>query len=247
MKTTRLQLSLLALFLGCASLQAQYKWADPLKQDFHTVRGQAWQDELKDSYARLPQRAEDKVRKPLWDLSRQSAGLSVVFRSNASEIKVRYVVKGGLSMPHMPATGVSGIDLYATDNNGQERWCAGNYSMGDTIVYNFRGLSYAAKSGNGFEYQLFLPLYNSVSWMEIGVPADASFRFLPVSQEKPLVHIRHFHCARSLCFASRHGMGQYTEPEVGTSGHQSGVLRQRKTGRSTLRSSVRDRCTAIYH
>ena len=62
MKTTRLQLSLLALFLGCASLQAQYKWADPLKQDFHTVRGQAWQDELKDSYARLPQRAEDKVR-----------------------------------------------------------------------------------------------------------------------------------------------------------------------------------------
>ena len=111
MKTTRLQLSLLALFLGCASLQAQYKWADPLKQDFHTVRGQAWQDELKDSYARLPQRAEDKVRKPLWDLSRQSAGLSVAFRSNASEIKVRYVVKGGLSMPHMPATGVSGIDL----------------------------------------------------------------------------------------------------------------------------------------
>ena len=55
MKTTKLQLSLLALFLGCASLQAQYKWADPLKQDFHTVRGQAWQDELKDSYARLPQ------------------------------------------------------------------------------------------------------------------------------------------------------------------------------------------------
>ena len=204
MKTTRLQLSLLALFLGCASLQAQYKWADPLKQDFHTVRGQAWQDELKDSYARLPQRAEDKVRKPLWDLSRQSAGLSVVFRSNASEIKVRYVVKGGLSMPHMPATGVSGIDLYATDNNGQERWCAGNYSMGDTIVYNFRGLSYAAKSGNGFEYQLFLPLYNSVSWMEIGVPADASFRFLPVSQEKPLV-IYGTSIAQGAC-ASRPGM-----------------------------------------
>ena len=204
MKTTKLQLSLLALFLGCASLQAQYKWADPLKQDFHTVRGQAWQDELKDSYARLPQRAEDKVRKPLWDLSRQSAGLSVAFRSNASEIKVRYVVKGGLSMPHMPATGVSGIDLYATDNNGQERWCAGNYSMGDTIVYNFRGLSYAAKSGNGFEYQLFLPLYNSVSWMERGVPADASFRFLPVSQEKPLV-IYGTSIAQGAC-ASRPGM-----------------------------------------
>ena len=74
MKTTRLQLSLLALFLGCASLQAQYKWADPLKQDFHTVRGQAWQDELKDSYARLPQRAEDIVCKPLWDYRGKAQG-----------------------------------------------------------------------------------------------------------------------------------------------------------------------------
>ena len=109
MKTTKLQLSLLALFLGCVSLQAQYKWANPLNQDIHVVRGQAWQSELKDSYARLPLRAQDKVRKPLWDLAQQSAGLSVAFRSNAPEIKVRYVVKGGLSMPHMPATGVSGV------------------------------------------------------------------------------------------------------------------------------------------
>ena len=68
MKTTRLQLSLLALFLGCASLQAQYKWADPLKQDFHTVRGQAWQDELKDSYARLPQRGDR------WGICSQTGG-----------------------------------------------------------------------------------------------------------------------------------------------------------------------------
>lgn len=48
-------------------------------------------------------------------------------------------------MPHMPATGVSGIDLYATDNNGQERWCVGRYVMQDTITYDFSGLSYAAK------------------------------------------------------------------------------------------------------
>lgn len=46
MKTTKLQLSLLALFPGCVSLQAQYKWANPLNQDIHVVRGQAWQSEL---------------------------------------------------------------------------------------------------------------------------------------------------------------------------------------------------------
>lgn len=204
MKTIQLQLSLFILFLGCASLQAQYKWFNPLEQSFPVIRGQAWPDELKDSYARLPQRAKDKVRQPLWDLSRQSAGLSIAFRSNSPEIRVRYIVKGSLSMAHMPATGVSGIDLYATDENGQERWCAGRYAMRDTITYNFSGLSYAAKARDGFEYQLFLPLYNSVSWMEIGIPEDSSFRFLPVSQEKPLV-IYGTSIAQGAC-ASRPGM-----------------------------------------
>ena len=85
MKTTKLQLSLLALFLGCVSLQAQYKWANPLNQDIHVVRGQAWQSELKDSYARLPLRARDKVRKPLWDLAQQSAGLSVAFQCTGNK------------------------------------------------------------------------------------------------------------------------------------------------------------------
>ena len=205
MKTTHLHLFLFILFLGCtSSLTAQYKWFNPQKESFPVVRGQAWQEDPAGFYTRLPQRAKDKVRKAVWDLSLQSAGLSIAFRSNAPEIKIRYVVKGALSMPHMPATGVSGIDLYATDNNGQERWCVGRYVMQDTITYDFSELSYAAKTGKGFEYQLFLPLYNSVSWLEIGVPENTSFRFLPVSQEKPLV-IYGTSIAQGAC-ASRPGM-----------------------------------------
>ena len=205
MKTTHLHLFLFILFLGCtSSLTAQYKWFNPQKESFPVVRGQAWQEDPAGFYTRLPQRAKDKVRKAVWDLSLQSAGLSIAFRSNAPGIKIRYVVKGALSMPHMPATGVSGIDLYATDNNGQERWCVGQYVMQDTITYDFSGLSYAAKTGKGFEYQLFLPLYNSVSWLEIGVPENTSFRFLPVSQEKPLV-IYGTSIAQGAC-ASRPGM-----------------------------------------
>ena len=103
--------------------QTQYKWENPCNQTFQVVKGQAFCNELKGTYARLPDRAKDKVRKPLWDLSRQSAGLSICFYSNAPEIKVRYKVNGGLSMPHMPCTGVSGVDLYAQDINGRQRWC----------------------------------------------------------------------------------------------------------------------------
>lgn len=204
MNTLRLHVFLFTVLLACAPLHAQYKWENPLKQPFPTVRGQAWQAELNGTYVRLPQRAEANVRQPVWDLSRQSAGLSVAFRSNAPEIKVRYVVTGGFAMPHMPSTGVSGVDLYATDANGRSRWCAGRYAFGDTITYTYGGLTYATERTTGYEYRLFLPLYNTVSWLEIGVPDSASFRFLPVSREKPLV-IYGTSIAQGAC-ASRPGM-----------------------------------------
>ena len=87
MKTTHLHLFLFILFLGCtSSLTAQYKWFNPQKESFPVVRGQAWQEDPAGFYTRLPQRAKDKVRKAVWDLSLQSAGLSIAFRSNAPEI-----------------------------------------------------------------------------------------------------------------------------------------------------------------
>lgn len=201
----KLKTSFLALLLSCTiTIQAQYKWENPLNQAFATVNGQGWQNELKESYTRLPQRAQQMVRKDVWNLSLQSAGLSVGFRSNAPEIKIRYVVKGALSMPHMPTTGVSGVDLYAIDTNGRSRWCGGEYSFNDTITYTYKELTYAKGSGQDYEYQLFLPLYNQTTWMEIGVPTNASFRFIPASQDKPLV-IYGTSIAQGAC-ASRPGM-----------------------------------------
>lgn len=184
--------------------QTQYKWENPCNQTFQVIKGQAFCNELKGTYARLPDRAKDKVRKPLWDLSRQSAGLSICFYSNAPEIKVRYKVNGGLSMPHMPCTGVSGVDLYAQDINGRQRWCGFSFSFNDTITYTFSNLTYETDPKKGYEYQLLLPLYNSVTWMEIGVPTDASFSFIPASKEKPLV-IYGTSIAQGAC-ASRPGM-----------------------------------------
>lgn len=172
------------------------------------LRGQAWQEELKGTYLRLPLRAEGKVRKPVWGQSRQSAGLSVAFRSNAPEIKVRYQVEGGYSMQHMPATGVSGVDLYATDTHGRKRWCAARYAFRDTITFTYSDITYATDKGHGYEYELFLPLYNTVKWLEIGVPEGSDFRFLPASQERPIV-VYGTSIAQGAC-ASRPGMAWAT-------------------------------------
>ena len=102
------------LFLLLAtSLQAQTKWFNPLEDEHaHYIQNQAW-DEDGGNYNRLPARAKGKVRDAVWNLSRESAGLSIRFLTDSKKIQVRYQVTGGYSMPHMPATGVSGVDLYA--------------------------------------------------------------------------------------------------------------------------------------
>ncbi len=169
------------------SVKDDLNWYDLQKQQSLILQGVGWNEELKGTYGRLPLRAKEKVRKDVWGLSENCAGITVRFRSNASEIKVAYQVSGGISFPHMTSTGVSGLDLYTTDEHGKAVWSAGGYSFGDTIKYKFSNLDSYPAGSQGREYQLFLPLYNHVKWMEIGVPKVAELSWVMPSVEKPIV------------------------------------------------------------
>lgn len=181
-----------SFYLGINGLLGQntanLKWWKPSDSKFPTVDGQYWTSEMNDSLFRLPPRAAPLVRKPVWNLAKNSAGLFIRFVSNATQITVRYKVSGKISMNHMPATGVSGVDLYAIDSDGDWHFCAGKYSFKDTIAYTFEKL----KPNDGYhqlgrEYRLFLPLYNTIREVEIGVPDGALFQPLPKMREKPIV------------------------------------------------------------
>lgn len=204
MKKLLLTCLLSAVYVLTAS--AQTRWMNPLEQGENIVHGRWWNSELRDNFHRLTPRAENKVRGAVWRLSKQSAGLSICFHTNAPSVKVRYGVKGGLNMFHMPTTGVSGVDLYATDANGKLRWCASkfNLSFKDTINYEFKDLTYFTGEDRGYDFELFLPLYNEVSWMEIGVEEGRELRFIPASSEKPIV-VYGTSIAQGAC-ASRTGM-----------------------------------------
>ncbi|MEP7110929.1 MAG: SGNH/GDSL hydrolase family protein [Ferruginibacter sp.] len=188
---SNLLLFLLLSFLQAAAFSQEtkdYAWWNPAKNDFPVIEGQAWPKEVKEPYDRLPARAEKTVRDHVWNLSHNSAGLLIRFMASTAEIVVRFKATGKLEMPHMPATGVSGVDLYAINSDGGWLWCAGKYSFGDTIQYNFSGLDpNDAYHNKGREYQLYLPLYNTVSWLEIGVPPGTLFTPLPARMEKPIV------------------------------------------------------------
>ncbi|MEJ7588676.1 MAG: SGNH/GDSL hydrolase N-terminal domain-containing protein [Ferruginibacter sp.] len=162
----------------------QYKSWNPATDTLKVLEGQYWPFEVKDYYDRLPAAAEHIVRKEVWNLSKNSAGLQLRFQTNASEIVVKYIVSGTLQFPHMPATGVSGIDLYAKTIDGERAWSAGRYSFGDTIIYRFNNLTVTDRHVNNREYILYLPLYNSVKWMEITVPKLSLFKTIPARKDR---------------------------------------------------------------
>lgn len=185
-----LNLKITSLFMLCLFLlpaNAQQKWFNPMNTDYPVIQNQGWTKEIGNSYARLPQRAKSEVREPLWNLSRNSAGLAIHFYSNANNITIRYKVEGSYSMPHMPNTGVSGIDLYAIDSDGNLKLASGSYKWGDTISFNYKIDAKDKYHNLGFEYRLYLPTYTSVKWLEIGIPENADLEFIPLREELPIV------------------------------------------------------------
>lgn len=174
--------SAIALLLGGAALARAGEAIDPAKGTARPgsdrvwydvklleVEGRGWND-TKAFYDRLPAKAEGVVRDHVWNLSRQTAGLCVRFITDARSIEAAWTLTSDkLAMPHMPATGVSGIDLYARQDPWKWHWLAIGQPTGKTTQTKLvDGLPAGSR-----EYLLYLPLYNGVESLEIGLPAGA--------------------------------------------------------------------------
>ena len=138
-------------------------------------------------FQRFPAERESKVRKPVWELSKNSAGLYIDFYTDSPTIEVEYQVEGELAFPHMPATGVSGVDLYVLDKDGKWLWARGNYHFGDTISFKFSGFK-SDLTDNLQYFRLYLPLYNTVKWLKIGTDKNTVFKNVDKDElQKPIV------------------------------------------------------------
>jgi len=134
-------------------------------------------------FDRLPASAEGKVTSAVWNLSRDSAGMMVRFKTDAEAISVHYKLsKDRLAPPNMPATGASGIDLYARNDQGQWKWVMVTKPTKQEIKEEIiKGLAPGYR-----EYAAYLPLYNGVETLSIGVPKGSKFEKL-TPREKPIV------------------------------------------------------------
>lgn len=150
------------------------------------VEGKGWQ-ETKAFYDRLPAKAEGVVRAPVWNLSRHSTGLCVRFVTDATTLHARWtLISENLAMAHMPATGVSGLDLYVRTGDGSWRWLAnGRPTKPTNTVLLVSGIPAGKR-----EFLLYLPLYNGVSSVEIGIDKDTALARAPgrsADAQKPIV------------------------------------------------------------
>ncbi|MHC2066459.1 SGNH/GDSL hydrolase family protein [Bremerella sp. T1] len=146
-------------------------------------------------FDRLPASAEGKVTPAVWSLSRDSAGMVVRFKSDATDFWIDYKLKdGGIAMPHMPATGVSGVDLYAKDDAGKWKWVAVTKPTAQVVKTKWIG----GLAPGEREYAAFLPLYNGIDYLKIGVKPEVKLEGL-APRKKPIVFygtsITHGACA----------------------------------------------------
>lgn len=156
----------LGMGLLSGAAETPLKWLDV--RDLG-IEGRGWTN-TGSPFDRLPASAQGKVPEAVWNLGHHSAGEAVRFVTDATTLEVRWeLTSANLAMPHMPATGVSGVDLYVRHGGGW-RWLATGQPRAQT---NSAALATGLPAGNR-EFLLYLPLYNGVRSVSLGINAGAA-------------------------------------------------------------------------
>lgn len=153
---------------GCEDADGKTVWYDGQSLP---IEGRAFKD-TESYYDRLPGRAQATVPASVWGLGHNSAGMALRFVSDAAAFKVRWTVRSaGLAMPHMPATGVSGVDIYARLPGGW-RFIKNGRPAAVTNVMDFA-------LATNTECLVYLPLYNGTAKIEVGIPKGKTITAAP--------------------------------------------------------------------
>ena len=147
------------------------------------IEGKGWKSDSL-YYNRLPAKTKKIAPEPVWNLSRHTAGFYVRFNTDATTIKASWgLTEQYLSMPHFAATGVSGVDLYVKREDGSWHWLGvGKPENRENTVTLVEGMPEAAR-----EYMLYLPLYNGIEYVKIGIAEAFRIESVQPDTRKPIV------------------------------------------------------------
>ena len=142
------------------------KWIDGR---FLPIEGRVF-DDVEHYYDRLPSNVTTKVNGGVRSMKHHTAGMQFRFTTDSKKLVFKWVpYSGSLAMNHMPATGVSGIDIYKFDA-ASGKW-----------LYVKTGRISDAKGGEvsaGWTPEtpclVNLPLYNGIKSFTLGIDTNAT-------------------------------------------------------------------------
>lgn len=133
-------------------------------------------------YFRIPAELKEVCRPTLYERLRCTSGEGFRFRTNSHCVAIRYNLLTNMHMAHMADTGIKGTDLYIWDETDQ-KWQFVNcnrpvrdysWKPGEPRKDSIQSKVYVDKlDGKMHEYMIYLPLYDGVNWVEIGVEKGA--------------------------------------------------------------------------
>lgn len=161
------------------------KWIDG---KFLPIEGRPF-DDVEHYYDRLPANVTTNVNEGVRGMKHHTSGMLFRFKTDSKKLSFKWTTyNAGLEMDHMPATGVSGIDVYRWDEKAY-RW-----------FYVSTGRIWDAKAGGtatcnwipGTPCIINLPLYNGIRSFELGIDEDAKIEALGPRRsgiDKPVVFL----------------------------------------------------------
>jgi hypothetical protein len=133
-----------------------------------TLIGKGFSD-TETRYERLPVRLKDISRPPVWSLSKNCSGMAIRFRTDSPIIAAKWEVTRDVVMNHFTPTGIKGLDLYCL-NRGKWQFVNSARPTGKSssaVIINHMNKEVK-------EFMLYLPLYDGLSKLEIGIEQEAS-------------------------------------------------------------------------
>ena len=149
------------------------------------IEGRAFND-VEHYYDRLPAGVTTNVNAGVRNMKHHTSGMQFRFATDSKKLSFKWVpYSHNLSMDHMPATGVSGIDVYRFDAKSG-RWL---YVKTGRIT-NANGAQMQIPWTPGTPCLVNLPLYNGVREFSLGVETNAAVSALGPRKsgiDKPVV------------------------------------------------------------
>ncbi len=138
-------------------------------------------------FCRMPNTIAKTVNEGVLALSTNTAGGRIRFATDSSVIAIRCKMPSISRMPHMPLCGSSGFDLYE-HIDGVDIYLQTFVPPYD-MCNGYQALRQVSNDGKLHKYTIHFPLYNDVTFVEIGIKANARLeRGAAYRDIKPIVY-----------------------------------------------------------